>query len=59
VILAKGTPVETYLNTNGREHFTDFVDYERLYEHENGPTVPCAPVYGISVVASTSRRFCD
>ena len=48
VILAEGAPVETYLNTNGREHFTNFVEYERLYGRETGPTVPFAPVYGYS-----------
>ena len=46
VILAEGAPVETHLNTNGREHFTNFVEYERLYGREPGPTVPYAPVYG-------------
>ena len=48
VILAEGAPVETHLNTNGREHFTNFVEYERLYGREPGPTVPYAPVYGYS-----------
>jgi hypothetical protein len=48
VVLAEGAPVETYLNTNGREHFTNFVEYERLYGRETGPTVPFAPVYGYS-----------
>jgi Hint domain len=48
VILAEGAPVETHLNTNGREHFTNFVEYERLYLCETGPTVPYAPVYGCS-----------
>ena len=45
VILAEGAPVETYLVTNGREHFTNFVEYERLYGREPGPTVPYAPEY--------------
>jgi Hint domain len=48
VIIAEGAPVETHLNTNGREHFTNFVEYERLYGREVGPTVPYAPVYGYS-----------
>jgi Hint domain len=48
VIVAEGAPVETHLNTNGREHFTNFVEYERLYGRETGPTVPYAPVYGYS-----------
>jgi Hint domain len=46
VILAEGAPIETYLNTNGREHFANFVEYERLYGRETGPIVPYAPVYG-------------
>jgi hypothetical protein len=48
VIIAEGAPVETHLNTNGREHFTNFVEYERHYGREVGPTVPYAPVYGYS-----------
>ena len=48
VILAEGAPAETYLNTNGREHFTNFVEYERLYGRETGPTVPLSPIYGYS-----------
>ena len=48
VIIAEGAPVETHLNTNGREHFTNFVEYERIYGRETGPTVPYAPVYGYS-----------
>ena len=48
VILAEGAPVESYLNMHGREHFTNFVEYERLYGQEAGPTVPYAPVYGYS-----------
>ena len=45
VILAEGAPVESYLNTHGREQFTNFVEYERLYGHEPGPTVPYGPEY--------------
>ena len=48
VILAEGAPVETHLNTHGREHFTNFIEYERLYGRETGPMVPYAPVYGYS-----------
>ena len=48
VILAEGAPAETHLNTNGREHFTNFVEYERLYGRETGPTVPFSPIYGYS-----------
>jgi hypothetical protein len=44
-ILAEGAPVETLLVTVGREHFTNFVEYERLYGRETRPAmVPCAPV---------------
>jgi hypothetical protein len=48
VIFAEGAPVETHLNMHGREHFVNFVEYERLYGCETGPTVPYAPVYGYS-----------
>jgi hypothetical protein len=47
VILAEGAPVETLLVTDGRERFTNFVEYERLYGRETGPAmVPCARVAG-------------
>jgi hypothetical protein len=47
VILAEGAPVETLLVTDGRERFTNFVEYERLYGRETGPAmVPYAPVAG-------------
>ena len=46
VILAEGAPVETHLNTNGREHYTNFVEYGRLYGRESGPSVPvCASTW--------------
>ena len=48
VILAEGAPVETHLNTNGREHFTNFLEYARLYGRETGSSIPYAPVYGYS-----------
>jgi Hint domain len=45
VILAEGAPIETLLNTYGRESFSNFIEYERLYGKETGPTmVPYAPV---------------
>ena len=47
MILAEGAPVETYLNTNGREHLANFVEYERLYGRETGPTVPYALDLGL------------
>jgi hypothetical protein len=47
VILAEGAPVETLFVTDGRERFTNFVEYERLYGREVGPAmVPYAPVLG-------------
>jgi hypothetical protein len=49
VVLAEGAPVETLLVTNGRESFTNFVEYERLYGTEVGPAMaPFAPVLGYS-----------
>jgi Hint domain len=45
VIFAEGTPVETFLVTDGREKFSNFVEYGRLYGREAGPEmVPYAPV---------------
>jgi hypothetical protein len=47
VILAEGAPVETLLITDGRENFSNFVEYERRYGRETGPAmVPYAPVLG-------------
>ena len=49
VILAEGAPIETLLITDGRERFTNFAEYERLYGQEVGPAmVPYAPVLGYS-----------
>jgi hypothetical protein len=49
VILAEGTPVETLLLTDGREGFSNFVEYERLYGSDVAPAmVPYAPVLGYS-----------
>ena len=49
VILAEGAPVETLLLTGGRERFSNFVEYERLYASDNGlAMVPYAPVLGYS-----------
>jgi hypothetical protein len=49
VILAEGAPVETLLLTEGRENFSNFVEYERLYASDNGlAMVPYAPVLGYS-----------
>jgi hypothetical protein len=47
VILAEGAPVETLLLTSGRESFSNFVEYERLYGPDTYPAmVPYAPVLG-------------
>jgi hypothetical protein len=49
VILAEGAPVETLLLTEGRESFSNFVEYERLYGPVVKPAmVPYAPVLGYS-----------
>ena len=49
VILAEGAPVETLLVTHGRESFSNFVEYERLYGSDVTPAmVPYAPVLGYS-----------
>ena len=46
VVFAEGAPAETLLVTNGREHFANFVDYERRYEAEavRPAMKPFAPV---------------
>jgi hypothetical protein len=47
VIFAEGTPVETFLVTNDRERFANFVEYERLYGVEMAPAMaPYAPNLG-------------
>jgi hypothetical protein len=47
VIFAEGAPAETFYLTNGREHFANFVEYERLYgSDERRPMKPFAPIYG-------------
>lgn len=49
VIFAEGAPVETLLTTEGRESFSNFVEYERLYGPDVGPTmVSYAPVLAYS-----------
>jgi hypothetical protein len=49
VILAEGAPVETLLVTHGRERFSNFVEYERLYGQDTGSAmVPYAPVLAYS-----------
>ena len=49
VIFAEGAPVETLLVTHGRESFSNFVEYERLYGQDTRPAmVPYAPVLAYS-----------
>jgi hypothetical protein len=49
VIIAEGAHVETLLVTLGRESFSNFVEYERLYGQDTGPVmVPYAPVLAYS-----------
>jgi len=49
IILAEGAPIETLLVTEGRERFSNFVEYERLYGKETGPPMaPYVPVLGYS-----------
>ena len=58
MILAEGAPVETHLNTNGREHFTNFVEYERLYGRRRARRSRMRQYMVIPMLALTSRRFC-
>jgi Hint domain len=45
VVFAEGAPAETLLITDDREHFANFVEYERLYGADDGPAMtPFAPV---------------
>jgi hypothetical protein len=45
VVFAEGAPVETLQVTTGREAFANFVEYERLYGHDERPPMkPFAPV---------------
>jgi hypothetical protein len=47
VIFAEGAAAETFQMINGREHFDNFIEYERLYGVDNGTVMlPCAPVVG-------------
>jgi hypothetical protein len=49
VILAEGAPVETLLVTHGRESFSNFVEYERLYGQDTrSAMVPYTPVLAYS-----------
>jgi len=47
VIYAEGAPVESFLDGQQREFFSNFVQYERLYGREDQPRMtPYAPVLG-------------
>jgi hypothetical protein len=47
VIFAEGAAAETFQVVNGREHFDNFIEYERLYGVDNyAPMPPYAPVVG-------------
>jgi len=47
VIFAEGAAAETLLATNGREHFSNFIEYERLYGIDSGAAMlPYAPLVG-------------
>jgi len=49
VILAECAPVETLLVTHGRQSFSNFAEYERLYGQHTGPAMdPYAPVLAYS-----------
>ena len=51
VILAEGARVETLLITHGRESFSNFVEYERLYGQDTrSAMVPYTPVLAYSSV---------
>jgi Hint domain len=46
VVFAEGAPVETLYLTTGREHFSNFVEYERLYGSDELPAMkPFAPAF--------------
>ena len=46
VMFAHGVPVESLQVTDGRESFTNFVEYERLYGRLTTCMPPYAPVLG-------------
>jgi hypothetical protein len=47
VIFAEGAAAETFQVINGREHFDNFIEYERLYGVDNRAAMsPYAPVVG-------------
>jgi len=46
VILAEGGLVETLLLTSGRESFSNFVEYERLYGPDTYPAITIAELDG-------------
>jgi hypothetical protein len=47
VMLAEGAPVESFMEVNaGRESFSNFVQYERLYGRDRARMTPFAPILG-------------
>jgi len=47
VIFAEGAAAETFQMVNEREHFDNFIEYERLYGVDSrAPMLPYAPVVG-------------
>jgi hypothetical protein len=45
VMLAEGAPVESFMEAkSGREYFSNFVQYERLYGRDQAPMTPFAPI---------------
>jgi hypothetical protein len=66
VVFAEGAPAETLLITSDREHFANFVEYEKRYGSEAGPAMkpfaPCSRISGrswrIGALASMGRVAC-
>jgi len=58
VILAEGAPVETFLDRSGRDMFSNFVEYERLYGASGGtPMAPYAPVLAYSTTRAHMKAL--
>jgi hypothetical protein len=57
VIFAEGAAAETFQATTGREHFNNFVEYERLYGVESrAAMLPYAPAIGYNGGRSELKR---
>jgi hypothetical protein len=57
VVFAEGAPAETLLVTNGREHFANFVEYERRYGGAAPDMKPFAPVLEYRGVTGELERL--